>query len=173
MNQREAKNLFNQQMQDLEPNKIQTTLSPDKPKKMRLVDPAASGKAPGPKLQALIDGIGTVQRKDLNTDLLWMINAPVQTMTPEEVQELTMDDPYQVPPNVDENDGENLFAYDVGNEEVKFQAPQVAVLPTGVIAQLSGGFSGLGSMDQVEEVKEVKPKSIKEQAAWEAEDIDP
>lgn len=102
-----------------------------------------------------------------------MINAPVQTMTPEEVQELTMDDPYQVPPNVDENDGENLFAYDVGNEEVKFQAPQVAVLPTGVIAQLSGGFSGLGSMDQVEEVKEVKPKSIKEQAAWEAEDIDP
>ena len=30
-----------------------------------------------------------MQREDINTDLLWTTNSPVQTMTPDEIHELT------------------------------------------------------------------------------------
>lgn len=88
MNQSEAQQTTTSNQQD-DLNKFQ----PLAPKKMRLVDPAASQTKPGPKLQALIDGVGTIQREDITTDVLWTVNANVETMTPEEVQELTMVDP--------------------------------------------------------------------------------
>ena len=68
---------------------------------MRLVDPSAAGEQPGPQLQALIDGIGAIQREDVNTDLLRTTNSPVQTMTPEEVNELT--NPAQQPIDLNNN----------------------------------------------------------------------
>ena len=44
-----------------------------------------------------------MQREDINTDLLWTTNSPVQTMTPEEINELT--NPVEQPPqNVNNNE---------------------------------------------------------------------
>jgi len=119
---------------------------------------------PGPKLQSLIDQIGTATREEFHdTDALWLVNAPVETMTPEEIAELTGDayneDPY-------------LVADFVGGEDIV----STSVLPfalSGGLNQVSGTLLGGSS---IEETKMGHlPESILEQEAWEFldnEDID-
>lgn len=63
---------------------------------------APNPETPGPRLQNLIGQIGVAQEEDLKTDALWLANAPVEDMTPDEVAELeqqlaeydTQTDPY-------------------------------------------------------------------------------
>ena len=45
------------------------------------MDPASE--ETGPKLQELVNSIGTETREDLDTDLSWLINAPVEHLTTE------------------------------------------------------------------------------------------
>ena len=49
------------------------------------MDPASEA---GPKLQDLMNSVGTATREDLDTDVLWLANAPVEHLTPEEVEQL-------------------------------------------------------------------------------------
>lgn len=58
---------------------------PDHTKEIKFVDPASSGNAEpnGPKLQALIDSIGTARREDVQTDVLWSVNPTIEYMTPQ------------------------------------------------------------------------------------------
>ena len=64
------------------------------------MDPASTGEEIGPKLQKLIDSIGTAKKEDWDkNDLLWTTTGQAVDMTPEEIAELEKklqegDDPY-------------------------------------------------------------------------------
>ena len=65
----------------------------------QFIDPASSDHEPGPKLQALIDSIGTATKQDWEkNDLLWTTTGQSVPMSPEEIAELeaqlVVDDPY-------------------------------------------------------------------------------
>ena len=50
-----------------------------------------------------------MQREDVSTDLLWTTNSPVQTMTPEEVNEIANHTQQQEPTNeTNNNDSPNV-----------------------------------------------------------------